>query len=105
MALTHENPNTIVVNDKDKVSLEMLLLGNKEVIRTDCEGNEVVVHGITANDFVVKNLDLTTTPLLAYIANNAGQTNVASSQIVLADGSTTTIQEMAENISYIQDSI
>ncbi len=101
MPLTHDSPSVIVVDDKDKVSLEMLLLGNKHIVRTDCEGNEVVVHGITANDFVVKMLDLTTTPLLTFIAENAGQTNVASTQITRADGSIVTIQQVADAVAFV----
>ncbi len=97
---------TIVVPPENRHSKEMILLGDISVDITDCDGNIVTIHGLTANDLVFKTVGGGTVNLATYIEQYAGVTpNVQAGVVTLSDGSSTTVQEMADDISYIQDSI
>ena len=91
--------NVLVVPDENKISKEELLLGNKEITVTDCDGNQVTVHGLTANDLMVKQVDgsyITFTQALAKAG--AGDITVATATITLSNGGDITVQEIADGL-------
>ena len=96
--------NVLVVPDENKIPKEELLLGNKEITVTDCDGNQVTVHGLTANDLMVKQIDgsyITFTQALAKAG--AGDITVATATITLSDGSgSTTVQEIADGLQGVE---
>ena len=57
----------LLVPEHQRVPREAVLLGDITITAYDCNGVPVEVHGLTANDLVVKNANGTTTPLLVYI--------------------------------------
>jgi len=94
--------NILVVPDESKVPKEQLLLGDKEITVTDCDGNQVTVHGLTANDLMVKQADgryITFTQALAKAG--AGDVSVANATITLSSGGEITVQELADGLQEV----
>jgi len=98
---------TIVVQDEFKTPKEAILLGDVTITVNDCDGNQYEVHGLTANDLTVKMSDGSTKTLIQHISDVAAGNGISfqTATVTLPDGSTTTVQEMAQNISQIQELI
>jgi len=93
----------LVVQDIDKIAVEQLLLGDKVVQISDCDGNIVDVHGLLANDLVVKTIDGTLIPLPQYVRQYAGDSpDVTDGTVTLNDGSTVTLKEIAEAVGDVE---
>ena len=93
----------LVVPDESKIPKEGLLLGDIEVTVTDCDGNQVQVHGLTANDLIVRTLQGDTIPLPEYVIRYAGVVpDLTNSTITTSDGSIVTLLEVAESLDEVQ---
>jgi hypothetical protein len=88
----------LILQDIDKIFKERILLGNVTIDVTDCLGQTYTVHGIVANDLVVRNIDGTTTPLVTYIHSGGQAGDIGDSVVTRTDGTTITLREMADNI-------
>ncbi len=98
---------TLVVPNESKVPREAILLGKQTVEITDCNGNKVTVHGLTANDLQVVNLDGSATNLTDYINQQSGASaNISTSTVTSTAGNNYELQDIVdgyENISYRLD--
>ena len=90
----------IEIADIDKIPKEMLLLGKKTIIRKDCDGKEYEVHGLVGNDLSYVLADGSVVPLKDALAN--GDIQVSTSVITLANGGTTTVQEIADGLQGVE---
>ena len=91
---------TLVIDDKDKIGKEELLLGEVVVQSQDCNGNVITLTGLTANDLVVKNTGGKN--LVEYIASQSGlEAQVASTAITLTSDATKkiTIQQVVDGLN------
>jgi len=97
-------PNILVVPEESRIPREELLLGDKEITITDCDGNQVVVHGLVANDLMVKQVDGTyITFIQALTKAGVGDLAVANATITLSDGSgDITVQEIADGLQGVE---
>ena len=88
----------LVVPESQRVPKEAILLGDITVIAYTCDGVPVEVHGLMANDLIVRNGNGTTTPLLTYITTGGITGDIGDSVVTRTDGTTITLREMADNI-------
>jgi len=96
----------IVVPDESKVSKEGLLLGDVTITVADCDGNPVQVNGLMANDLDMKFIDGSVVTLAQFIQAYTGSIpNLSTGTITNSDGDVITLQQMADDIAYIQESI
>jgi hypothetical protein len=94
---------TMQIQDSEKLAVEQLLLGDKTVQLYDCNGNLVEGHGLMANDLLVRSLQGDLISLPQYVRQYAGDTpNIANAVVVLDDGSTVTVKEMAESLGEVE---
>ena len=89
---------TLFVPEYQRVPKEALLLGDVTVVAYDCNGTPVDVHGLMANDLIVRNTNGSTTPLLTYITQGGIGGDIDDTVITRTDGTTITLREMADNI-------
>ena len=89
---------TLLVPEHQRTPKEALLLGDLTVTAYDCDGTPVEVHGLLANDLLVRNGNGTTTPLLNYILAGGVGGDLGDSVVARTDGSTITLREIADNI-------
>jgi hypothetical protein len=90
----------LIIDDMDKTAKEFLLLGDTTVQIKDCMGETITVHGLTANDLVVKGTDK---DLISFIQESlTGGVIVADADIVTNKGTHTTVKEIASTIEDVQ---
>jgi glutamine synthetase type III len=90
----------LIIDDMDKTAKEFLLLGNKTVQIKDCVGETLTVHGLTANDLVIKDTNQT---LIEYIRDAAtGGVAVSTADIVTNRGTHTTVKKIASMIEEVE---
>ena len=91
--------NAMIVPDESKVYKEELLLGNVEITVVDCEGREVVVHGLTGNDLYITKADGTYISLLQAITEaGGGEVDLSTSTITTTDGSVVNLKALADTV-------
>ena len=92
----------MVVPDESKVSKEGLLLGNVTLTVLDCEGNEVEVHGLTANDLhLVKANGTSITLVQAITEAGGGSVDLSTSTVTTEGGTVLTIKQIADSIESV----
>ena len=91
---------TIVVPDESKTPVEALLLGDVTIAVTDCDGQQVEVHGLLGNHLMYKLVDGSVVPLKD--ALSTGNIAVSSSTITLTKGGQTTVQQIADSVNEVQ---
>ncbi len=98
----------LVVPNKHKTPREAILLGKQTVEITDCNGNKVTVHGLTANDLQVVNPDGSVVNFVDYVDQKSGLSagegvNMSLSIVTSTAGNNYELQDIVdgyENISY-----
>jgi hypothetical protein len=91
--------DTLQLQDNQKYGKEHLLLGNKTVVLRDCSGEEYEIHGLLANDLMMKKIDGTVVTLKDYILSNQAQLDSVENAIIITDsGTVTTVKELANAI-------
>jgi len=96
---------TIVVPDENKIGKEQLLLGDVKVAVRDCNGEEVEIHGLTANDLIMKSLDsnIPSMPLAEYIEFYAGITpDLTSGFVINSRGEKVSMVSIADSIDEVE---
>ena len=97
----------LVVPNENKTPREAILLGKQTVEITDCKGNKVTVHGLTANDLQVVKPDGSVASLTDYIGQQSGATaNVSQSVVTSTAGNSYDLKAVVdgyESISYELD--
>ena len=58
---------TYYIQPQDRIPKEELLLGDTTITLTDCNGNQRIGSGLTANDLIMIKEDSTTKSLKSYI--------------------------------------
>jgi hypothetical protein len=93
MADTLQIPNT------EKFGKEQLLLGDITVTVTGCNGQAFDIHGLTANDLVMKTLQGQVMTLHDFIMDYAGTTpDVTNSSVTSSSGNTVTLKEVVDTL-------
>jgi hypothetical protein len=93
----------LVLNDDEKIGVEELLLGDKTITRKDCNGDDYQLHGLTANDLIIKSISNAPMPLKEYIDVVADrEVSVETADIITDNGTHTTIKEIANSIESVQ---
>ena len=95
---------TLIVPDESKFPKEQLLLGDVTLTIADCNGQPVTVHGLTANDLMVKTIGGDSIDLIPFIQQYAGG-EISNKIVSMADGSTTTVKAMADSLSEVEFTI
>ena len=89
----------VIVEDKNKITKEMLLLGSKTVVKKDCRNHEALHHGLMANDLSLTRPDGITVSLLQAITEaGGGNVDLSTSTVTTDAGSVFTIKQIAESL-------
>ena len=94
---------SLILDDKDKIPKEQILLGDKTVDIVDCEGNVVTVHGLMANDMYIRKLDNSVVPLVQYIAGAVSTPDVGNVIVVDSSGNSFTLQQIADGLPFVHE--
>ena len=92
---------TLIVPDEYKVSREEILLGDVTATKTDCNGAQVEVHGLTGNDLVINIGGSTKSLEQAITEAGGGNVDLSTSTVTTASGSTYTIEEVASGLEEV----
>ena len=101
--------DTLIVPDENKIPKEELLLGATVITITDCNGEQVEVHGLTANDLVVKTMNGEVVDLIPYIEQFASSRDEVTNSIIVSSAGNEyplkAIVDGYEEVSYTLDSM
>jgi hypothetical protein len=91
--------DTLQLPNSEKIGKEQLLLGDITVTVTGCNGQAFDIHGLTANDLVMKTMQGNVMTLHDFIMDYAGTTpDVTGSTVTSSSGNTVTVQELVDTI-------
>jgi len=87
------------LDDSEKYGKEHLLLGDKKVTIKDCDGNDMDINGLMANDLTIKMPDGQVLPLWEYIQSlGASQMDLSNATVVNKEGNTVNIKDVVDSV-------
>ena len=92
---------TLIVPDEYKVSREEMLLGDVTATKTDCNGVQVEVHGLTGNDLGITIGGSSKSLEQAIIEAGGGNVDLSTSTVTTASGSTYTMAEVTSGLEEV----